>query len=561
LSPTGQGFVLGYEGIQNFQDIQLTKQTVSGAEVPSFVTTQTLGAQDAGDITINTRRLVVRDGSQISTRSYGESSLEPPQFIPATGRAGNLTVNASESVELIGTSSDGDFESKLSSATASAGDAGNITINTRMLLIQDGALVLTQSSGVLLFDQFIPATGRAGNLTVNASESIEVIGTSLVGDRNNSSLSSETASANKAGDITINTGRLLIQDGAEVSATTFGAGRAGNLKVTTTESVELSGTSPNSVPSRLLADASNLEPSFKAPEVTGQGGDLTIATGKLIVRDRAEVTVSSEGTGDAGNLIVTARSIRLDDEGKLTATTQSGKGGGNIRLQELDLLLLRRGSQISTNAGGEGNGGNITINTDLLAALEKSNITANAIEGRGGNIQITTQGLFLSPDSQITASSDRGIDGVVEINRPETDPSRGLVNLPEQVVDVTGLVAQGCSADGGKADRESSQFIVTGRGGLPPTPRETLSSDTILEDWGTPALTSAEPLPSRQRDAIENRSGTPAVSPHPTRPTPAPLVEANGWVRGAKGEVILTASAPTVTPHSPWLPPAACNGL
>jgi filamentous hemagglutinin family protein len=572
LSPTDQGFVLGYEGIKNFQNIQLTKQTVGGAEIPSFVTTQTLGAQDAGDITINTRRLVVRDGSQITTESLGVFSFEPPQFIPATGRAGNLAVNASESVELIGTSSNGEFRSSLVSATASAGDAGNITINTRRLLIQDGATVLTESSGLLLLDgQFIPATGRAGNLTVNASESVELIGTSLVDDRNSSGLSSATASAKQAGDITLNTGRLLIENGAEVSAITVDEGRAGNLKVTATESVELSGRSPDGVPSRLLAEASNLAPQFKAPEVTGQGGDLMIATGKLIIRDGAVVTVSSEGTGKAGELNVTARSILLDNKGTLTAETTSGQGG-NITLQAGD-VRLRHESYISTTAGtlgNPGNGGQITINTDTLVGLENSDITANAFEGNGGFIQIAAQGVFglerreqLTGSSDITAFSEKNpeLPGVVEINTPDVDPSRGIVNLPEEVVDVTGLIAQGCSAGGGKADRGSSEFTVTGRGGLPPTPREALSSDTVLEDWGTLALTSVQPLRLSQHDARENRSGSPAVATYPTRPKPAPLVEASGWVIDAKGEVILTATAPTATPHSPWLPPATCHGF
>jgi large exoprotein involved in heme utilization and adhesion len=424
---------------------------------------------------------------------------------------------------------------------------------------------------LLLDGQFIPATGRAGNLTVNASESVELIGTSLVGDRNSSSLSSSTATAKQAGDITINTGRLLIENGAEVSATTFGAGRAGNLKVTAPESVQLSGTSPDGVPSRLLADASNFAPQLKAPEVTGQGGDLTIATGKLIIRDGAVVTVSSEGTGKAGELNVTARSILLDNKGTLTAETTSGQGG-NITLQAGD-VRLRHESYISTTAGtlgNPGNGGQITINTDTLVGLENSDITANAFEGNGGFIQIAAQGVFglerreqLTGSSDITAFSEKNpeLNGVVEINTPDVDPSRGIVNLPEEVVDVTGLITQGCSAGGGKADRGSSEFTVTGRGGLPPTPREALSSDTVLEDWGTLALTSVQPLRLSQHDARENRSGSPAVSTYPTRPKPAPLVEASGWVIDAKGEVILTATAPTTTPHSPWLPPATCHGF
>jgi filamentous hemagglutinin family protein len=480
LIPTDQGLGLGYEGIQNFQDIQLSQGAIVSA------------SGSGGIIQVQGRRVMLTDFSQILATNQGAE------------RGGNLTVTASESVELIGN------DSVLISATDAAGDGGDITINTGRLLIRDGAFVLTSSSEYVDSSrQLTSATGKAGNLTVEASESVELT---------NGSIQSETLGSGDAGNVTINTERLLVRG------------------------------------------------------------------------DEAEVTVSSEGTGNAGNLTVKARSILLDDKGTLTAETTSG-GGGNITLQAGD-VRLRRESKISTTAGTQGNpgdGGHIIINTDTLVGLENSDITANAFEGKGGTINITAQGIFglvqrdledlktllgsdglnkldpldlqQLPSSDITAISqtDPSLRGQVTINRPDVDPSQGLVNLPEEVVDVSGLVAQGCSAGGGKADRGLSEFIVTGRGGLPPTPRETLSSDTVLEDWGTLALTSAQPPRPRQHDARENRSGSPAVSTHPTRPTPAPLVEATGWVIGAKGEVILTATAPTTTPHSPWLPPATCH--
>lgn len=484
LTSIDQGIILGYEGIQNFQDIKLTQRT----EFPSFVTTQAIGAENAGDININTRNLIVQDGAQISTRSFGVFLSEQGQFIPATGRGGNLTVNASESVKLIGTSSSGEDVTTLASATSAAGDAGDITINTGRLLLHNGARLLTESSGVLLFEQFIPATGRAGNLTANASESVELIGTSSSGTV--STLSSATVAARGAGDLKINTGRLLIQNGAEV-------------------------------------------------------------------------TVSSLGTGDAGNLEVTAGSILMDSEGKLTATSTSGKAGGNIRLQALDLLLMRRSNEISTSAGGTGNGGDITIDTDLLVGLENSDITANAFEGEGGFIQITAQGIFglevnetnniselrrnTSSDISAASKKDPSLNGEVEINTPD-EFSSGVVALPPELVDVSELIAQGCSAGGGTVARESSKFIATGRGGLPPTPTEALRSDPALADLGTPI----------QGDR-DRASAT--ISTNPTNFQPVSIVEAQGWMIGPQGDVVLTAHAPSVTPHIPWMPQTSCNGF
>lgn len=61
----------------------------------------------------------------------------------------------------------------------------------------------------------------------------------------------------------------------------------------------------------------------------------------------------------------------------------------------------------------------------------------------------------------------------------------------------------------------------------------------------------------------ESTSATPeSVVPTATNVPKAPTyTEAQGWVIGQKGEVILTAQTPTVTPHNSSLTPAAiCNG-
>ena len=50
------------------------------------------------------------------------------------------------------------------------------------------------------------------------------------------------------------------------------------------------------------------------------------------------------------------------------------------------------------------------------------------------------------------------------------------------------------------------------------------------------------------------------LSPHTALPAHPALVEAQEWVFGSKGEEILTASAPTVTPQMLSLKPAACQG-
>jgi large exoprotein involved in heme utilization and adhesion len=248
-----------------------------------------------------------------------------------------------------------------------------------------------------------------------------------------------------------------------------------------------------------------------------------------------------------------------------SADGQFSGNGGNITLNVRDLLLQRHDSQIATDArGGTGNGGNIVINGQFMVAVpnENSDINANAVQGRGGNINIITSGIYgqefrpsRTPRSDITASSDFGVNGTVQINTPDVDPSRGLTNLPQQLVDVSGLVDSSCAV----AVSEESNFVVTGRGGVPPSPNETLRSARVLVDLGSNEI-------STQHSAIPSPQGAVSINPKLSltgasfsNPS-APLVEATGWVRGSKGEVILTAQSPTLTSHGSWLTTPNCEG-
>lgn len=510
LTPIDSGWTLGYEEVQNQQDIQLSQQAfVSASGVRS------------GDIQIYGRRLTLSDGSQILNMTSGSQA------------GGALTVDASESIEVKGFSADGQKNSSILSLTTGTGAAGDLTIKTQRLVISNGGAVAAYTA----------RDGAAGNLTVDAEDSVQVIGTNADG-RIPSILATATFGSGSAGNLAIATGKLIIQNGGVVSASTARDGAAGNITVNA-KSVELIGTSASGgIPSSLRSDALVLidaPPAIQeqfdlSGSVTGDAGDIKITTEQLSIRNGSQLAVSNEGSGNGGKLEVTADSL-LVDNGRIIAATSSGEGGNmNIKAQN---LTLRRGSQISTTAGGSGNGGDITIDTNILAALEKSEITANAFQGRGGNIDIRTQSLFLSPDSKITASSDLGIDGIVEINPLDINPSSGLVNLPQEVVNVEGLVVQNCAVDPRQA---SSQFVVTGRGGLPPNPSDLLSSDPILTNLGTRVPHVERPI---------------ATSPTPSSLSSA-IVEAQGWMITANGDVILT-EAPNSIAHNSWLSATACH--
>ncbi|MGQ4650188.1 two-partner secretion domain-containing protein [Lyngbya aestuarii] len=591
-------------GVEAGKELLLkTTESVTFSE-SSLIVVGSLNSGTGGDLTIETGKLIVQDGAQIFTPTFGE------------GNAGNLTVRAS-TVELAGTGADG-FSSNLSTTSepGATGTSGNLTIETAQLVVRDGAQVavitsgegnagnltvlasnvelagtdqagfpsglfataqgLTGAGGNLLVEaeQLIVRDGAqvsvitfgggdAGDLTVRASE-IRLIGTAPSQLSNTGLIPSsllagtEPGSTGTGGNLTIETSRLIIQDGAQAQASTLGEGDAGNLIVTASELIELIGTTADGqFPSGLLT-VSGLE--GVTTEATGLGGNLTIETGKLIIRDGATVNVSSanptSAAQGAGNLEVQAQAITLDNQGTITAETASGDGG-DLTLQVEDLLQLRRKSNISTTAGtaqAGGDGGNIGIEARLIVAIpsEDSNITANAFTGQGGNIQIDAESIVgIEPReeetllSDITASSELGIAGNIEINTLDIDPSRGLVSFPEDFVDPSRLIAQNCPRRDGLKTAQRSEFYVTGRGGLPASPTNSLTDYRVLVDWVT-------------LDSEANNSNN--VASAETVPSESTL-RAQGWVIAPNGKVILTAQTPTIKSEMPRAQPAACSGF
>jgi filamentous hemagglutinin family protein len=535
-----------------------------------------------GNINIRARSLSLTDESSLSTRTFGQ------------GDAGNISLQVNDTV------SAADHSSIFSYSYEAIGNGGNIDIQTRQLSLTGGSDVLASTF----------AAGNAGNIQVNASDSINISGvgstridsdgdvyggyssglftsaevesprgrggniqvtTNALQLSDGAVLTARTFNADSGGNITVNVNTLKLTGGGQLVTTTYSSGPAGNITVNAAESVTLSGSDPTYFDrlaqfGRLVVDNDSPTSALSArSQGDGDAGNVTVTTGQLRVEDGAKIAVSGEQSGNAGNLRVNAGSIFLDQQGELIASTASGEGG-NINLQADDLLLQRRNSQIATDArGGKGNGGNIDINSQFLVAvpIEDSDITANAVRGSGGNIKITTQGIYgqnfrprQTPLSDITASSEFGVNGVVQINTPDLDPSKGLAALSGELVDVSGLVGSGCEV---AANEESSQFVVTGRGGVPPNPNETLRRARVLVDLGTPsdsqesALTTNSPYP-------RVRSTTDIQHPSSVSNRTAPLVEATGWVIGSKGEVILTDKAPTVTSHSSWLRTSSCEG-
>lgn len=371
--------------------------------------TQTDGVGDAGNVTITTGRLMVRDGSAVFTGTLGEGQ----------GRGGNLTVTALESVEVVGTDADS-TPSGLVSLTLGAGNAGDLMIETRRLIVQDGGLLSTQTAG----------EGNGGSITVNAN-TFEAA--------NGGAINTTTSSSGDGGDINVDAVEsFTLTNGAGLFASTFGQGNAGNVQVNAADAISISGGSQLRTDTSGQGNAGNV--TINAPDATvsfdgvaiidsqqtpsgiatvvqplpgfggeRKGGDISIAARSLSLTNGAQLNALAAGQGIAGNIFVDASDfVYLASNALIVSTLESGVIGNSGTIDiKTGLLSLTDGSQLITNTFGQGNAGRISVQADNSIALNNSSGILSTVgargRGNGGEIDVQARSLSLTNGSQLQA--------------------------------------------------------------------------------------------------------------------------------------------------------------
>lgn len=520
---------------------------------------------NGGDIKITTGSLSITRGAELNALTKGE------------GDAGNVTINARDTVSLDGENSKGGASGVYSSVAdnlytgqpPARGNGGEIKIETGSLSITRGGGVFANTRG----------QGNAARVIINARDTVSLDGENSKGGASGvfSSVGDEKdlpPTVGNGGEINIKTGSLSLTNGGGLYTSTSGKGNAGDVTIIASDAISLDGLNSKGGSSGIFSSVNTTG--------VGEGGDISITTSSLSLTNSAVLNANSNGQGTAGNIDVGSRSIRLGNRAGILATTTSGDGG-NLTLNIQDLLLLRHRSRISTTAGtasAGGNGGNIFINAPngfiIAPPNENSDITANAFTGSGGRVRIDSFSIFgmeqrsredlvqqlgtsdaseLNPEklptNDITAISQTNptLDGIVQLNTPDVNPTQGLVNLPSVPVDTE--ISQACQP---RPVENQSQFIVTGRGGLPSNPRQVLRSQAVDVGW-----VMLNPEVGHRARGVESRSSSNRNLQNANVNYPqTELVEAQGWTRDANGNITLVAQAPTANPHSPWFTPTSC---
>ena len=555
---------------------------------------------DGGDITIITGSISLSNGGQINASTSGR------------GNAGSVEITANNVAIDESLQGDPNPSGVFSQVGSEAeGDGGNVTITTDTLSLNNGATVSASTSGqgnggdVNISAETLSLTnkgqvsastfgrGNAGSVEITASNQVTIddqssqgnpggvfsqVGSEAEGDGGNVTITTDTLSLNNGatvsastsgqgngGDVNISAETLSLTNKGQVSASTFGRGNAGSVEITASNQVTIDDQSSQGNPGGVFSqvgseaegdggnvtittDALALKNGATISTITlgqGNGGDVNISAAQLTLKNQGELLVSGRGNFNPGNLEIDADNITLDNQSIIEANTESGSQG-NITLNTENLLTLRRESEISTNATGTANGGNITINADdgFIVAVpeENSDITANAAQDRGGRVFIDATSLYgieprqqLTPQSDITASSQLGseFNGIVEINTPDVDRDRHLVQLPTQPTETE--IVQACAPSD---TEEQSEFTIEGRGGLPPSPEDTIDGNETAVDWVT-----------RQ----PQNPNSPEISPNSD--SSEPIIEAQGWIVDDNNEIALIAH----NPNNAWQNSPQCQ--
>lgn len=572
IGETSSGWRLDYSNVPRSETMRFSQAATVNA-------TDLTGTLPGGSIQIQANQLSLTDGTLIVSDTLAGDRPGAPVLI----RANQIDL---------------DLFALITTATSAEGPnstSGNIRVITDRLSMRSGSEITTFTNGA----------GDAGNLTIRASE-VELDGNGGV-VISPTGLLAQTgeSSSGRGGSINLFTQTLRLAAGAEITADTSGAGRAGRIRIQA-DTVDLTGALLNRrggvvidpdglpFPTGIFSDSN--------ATATERGGSIILVANRLRLSDGAVIQTNSEGIGDAGNLTIrAAESVELTGTaganlppttifaasgglpgaqggGTPTATGRGGRltietpnlsvqdgaviavsslnpdelaaGAGDLDIQSRQILLNNRGRLVAESASGNGGDINLRIQ-DTLVLRNNSQVSASAgVEDRGGdggNIEINTNFILAAPleDSDIRANAFTGTGGNVTIT------ANGIVGIAPQ-----------------PAPTNFSDITASSRFGTPG--QVIIRSPNVNPSTATPELAST-PLSDRPAQGCEvvqaessaeffntGRSGLPTTPYEPlsnseiladlrlprseAERSATPIVEAQGWQVNDRGAIVLVAN-------------------
>ena len=454
LSLSESQITFDYQAANTFSDITLTNRDgfglgftfdedgeivfdENGRPVFTFVETPVASFLDAststmpGSINIRGKNINISNGSQLQTFT----SFDLP--------GGNIRLNATEQITVDGNNvvpGDVIVPSAIASFTTSLGDAGNITVDTRTLIVREGAKIASEATATFnpITEESVPSEGNAGTIQIDA-ESI------ILSDRGE--INSGTQGTGKGGEINLIAKNITLDRESAVTTSTFQAGNAGAIEVTASDSINLNNSSQIS--------------SKAGTNSTGNAGSIILQGTKIWLDNESRIDTNTGGEGDGGVIDITADDTLLLDNASvlLSQVRETAMGNaGSINITSSS-VKFDNNSLAFASTQGQGNAGAINIIARNFLNLDNRSLLLAQVEedaiGNAGAINISASNIKFDRESQALADTQgKGNAGIINITESNS------LTLNRESLLIT-QVSENAEGNAGDIEIATSNFAIT----------------------------------------------------------------------------------------------------
>ncbi|MBO0351776.1 hypothetical protein J0895_22375 [Phormidium pseudopriestleyi FRX01] len=339
---------------------------------------------------------------------------------------------------------------ELASIDASGPGGGDIRLHGQNINLNNSSVILSLTEGEeigktieinasnsLILSQYSAILAETYGLGIGADLNINAGGL-RVGD--GATISTGVNGGQPGNALNIDVRELILEEGGQISASSFfEEGQAGDINITASESITVSGEGEDIGG---FLRASGISSTQNNPLGTGSGGNVILETPTLIVDRGGQIAVGTVGLGPGGNLTIRVTdSIELmgmaADEKSPSGIFASSMGlgqAGNLTI-ETDRLVIRDGASVSAKGDTLG---------EILQFFELDSFeelppeilgfilevlqleTVSQIQpGQAGNIRINASDIFLENQGSIRATTAAGADANIAITTNNFQLRRG----------------------------------------------------------------------------------------------------------------------------------------
>ena len=455
-------------GTESFGDGGSGNLQVSAANLDlgdgATLSATTLGSGDAGNIIVDVTGALtighVTDtvaGTAIETRSEGVNS----------GSAGNITITAQQ-INMAG-------DSKVS-ASAESNDISNSIANvslitTNSLSMQSGTSISTNTTGDVAAGSITINTGALSNIggTISAStdggsgdaNAIVVNATSVTLDGGVIETTASATSTGNAGSVSLdqNTSDAIVltdvslTNNARISTSTAGTGDAGNVAITATNNIGVTG---STIESKSMGTTS------------GSAGSVTLSAANINLGAAGIINASTQSdvaTNIAAVSITPATSLTMGTGSQITTSTTGDVAAGSITINTG--ALSNAGGTISASTDGGGNAGLVTINANTLTLSDGVISSSTDAAGNSGSIFLTGVDFnFINGGQVLTSTSSTGVGGVINANASNKIEISGADTNGNASGIFSNSTGVGASGNGGSITLQTADFSLIDGGTL-----------------------------------------------------------------------------------------------